>query len=136
MSFFSSIGKALGGFVHKATHIADVVTGILKKPLDFVTKPLSGLVGKICDKLPFGIGSFIKPYAQKFLSMGINWLAAGPLGGFMATLQQVSGIADKVDSVLHTVDGALNGGVASLPAPAKQNAQEGFAFAQAQELFA
>lgn len=136
MSFFSNIGKALGGFVHKATHIADVVTGILKKPLDFVMKPLTGLVDKICDKLPFGIGSFVKPFAEKFLSLGVNWLAAGPLGGFMATLSTVSGVADKVDAVLHTVDGAINGGVKSLPEPAKQNVQEGFAYSQAQELFA
>lgn len=136
MSFFSSIGKALGGIVHTVTDVADKVTGFLKAPLDFITKPIQGLMDGVLDKLPFGIGSFVKPFADKFLSMGIGWLAAGPLGGFMSTLSSVSGVADKIDSVLHVVDGALNGGVSSLPDPAKQNVQTGAAWAQAQGLFA
>jgi hypothetical protein len=52
----------------------------------------------------------------------------------MSTLSTVAGVAGKVDDVLHTVDSALNGGIASLPDPAKQNAQNAFAFTQAQEL--
>lgn len=136
MSLFGNIGKALGGFVHTVTGIADKVTNILKAPLDFITKPLQGLMDKVLDKLPFGIGSFVKPFADKFLSMGISWLAAGPLGGFMSMLTNVAGVADKIDSVLHVVDGALNGGVSSLPDPAKQNVQNGAAWAQAQGLFA
>ena len=136
MSLFGSIGKALGGFVDKVTHVADTVTSILKAPLDFITKPVQGLMDKVLDKLPFGIGSFVKPFADKFLSAGIGWLAAGPLGGFMSTLSSVSGVADKIDSVLHTVDGALNGGIAGLPDPAQQNVQNGAAWSQAQGLFA
>jgi hypothetical protein len=134
MSFFGNIGKAIGGFVHKATSFADKALSILKAPLDFITKPIQGLMDKVLDKLPFGLGNLVKPFADKFLSMGINWLAAGPLGGLMSTLSTVAGVAGKVDDVLHTVDSALNGGIASLPDPAKQNAQNAFAFTQAQEL--
>ena len=136
MSFFGSIGKALGGVVHSVTSIADKVTNILKAPLDFVTKPIQGLMDGVLDKLPFGIGNFIKPFADQFLNMGVSWLAAGPLGGFMSTLSSVSGVASKIDDVLHVADNALNGGISSLPDPAQQNVQTGAAWAQAQGLFA
>ena len=136
MSFFSNIGKALGGIVHTVTSFADKAVSFLQKPLDFVTKPLQGLMDKVLDKLPFGIGSFVKPFADKFLGMAINWLAAGPLGGVMSMLTTAATTVDKVDSVLHAVDGALNGGVASLPAPALANAQDAFSFAHAQALLA
>jgi hypothetical protein len=136
MSFFSSIGKALGGVVHTVTNFADKALNILQKPLDFVTKPIQGLMDGLLDKLPLGIGTFVKPFADKFLSMGINWLAAGPLGGVMSFISSAAKTVGTVDSVLHTIDGALNGGVQSLPDPAKQNVQNAIAFAHAQALTA
>ena len=132
MSFFSSIGKALSGALHTVTQVADFI----RKPLDMITKPLQSLIDPILDKLPFGIGSFIKPFADKFLTSAIGFLAGGPLGGLMATLTSVDGVVDKVDDVLHTVDGVVNGGISNLPAAALSNVQEGSAWAQAQSLFA
>ncbi|MBS2031291.1 MAG: hypothetical protein JST54_25555 [Deltaproteobacteria bacterium] len=132
MSFFSSIGKALGGVLHTVTQVADFI----KKPLDMITKPLQSLIDPLLDKLPFGIGSFIKPFADKFLSSAIGFLAGGPLGGLMATLTSVDGVVDKVDDVLHTVDGVVNGGISNLPQAALSNVQEGTAWSQAQSLFA
>jgi len=54
----------------------------------------------------------------------------------MSTLSAVDGAVDKIDSVLDTVNGAVNGGVANLPAPALQNVQEATAYSQAQGLLA
>jgi hypothetical protein len=132
MSLFSSIGKAL----HSVTGIVDKVTSFLKAPLDAITKPLQGLVDGLLDKLPFGIGSFVKPFADKFLGSAIGFLAGGPLGGLMSTLSSVAGVAEKIDGVLDTVDGVVNGGIANLPDAAKQNVQDGAAWAQAQGLLA
>ena len=131
MSFFSSIGKALGGALDTVTKVADFI----KKPLDMITQPLQNLINPILDKLPFGIGSFIKPFADQFLSSAVGFLAGGPLGGLMSTLTTVDGAVDKVDDVLHTVDGVVNGGISNLPADALSNVQNGTAFAQAQSLF-
>ncbi len=137
MSFFGDIGKALSGALNTVTKIADGVTNILQAPLNLIEKPLDGLVNGLLDKLPFGIGSFIEPFADQFLNAGIGMLAAGPLGGVMSTISSVAGVASKVDTVLDAVNGAVNGGqgISSLAAPAQQNAQEAFSWAQAQELF-
>jgi len=130
MGLFGSIGKVFS----KITSVVDKVTSFLNKPLEFLTKPLQGLVDGVLSKLPFGIGNFIKPFADTFLSNAVGWLAGGPLGGVLSTLSNVAGVANKVDSVMDTVNGALNGGLASLPQAALQNAQNAFAFTQAQEL--
>ena len=91
MGFIKSIGSFVNkaaGFVGKAADVAGKVAGglgkitdFLKKPLSEITKPLSGLVGKALDKLPFGIGKFIKPFADKFMQNGLSALAQGPLAG-------------------------------------------------------
>jgi hypothetical protein len=132
MGFLSGLGK----IVHKVTRFADKALSFVKAPLDFVTKPLIGLANKLLDKLPFGIGKFIEPFADKFLSSAIGWVAGGPLGGLASMITGAASTVQTVDNVLHVADGVLNGGLKSLPQEALENAQNLFSFAHAQTLFA
>lgn len=137
MSFFSKIG----GFIHTVTGIADKVLNFVKAPIDAITKPLTGLVDKLADKLPFGLGNVVKPFVDKFMGTAVAWLAGGPLGGLFAMITKIEPTVETVDNVLHAVDGALNaggtpGGVKGLPPPARDNVQNIFAYAHAQALAA
>ncbi len=130
MGFLSGIGK----IVSKVTNFADKALSFIKAPMDFITKPLKGVLEKVADKLPFGLGKVVKPYIDQFLSSAAGWLAGGPLGGFFSMLPKIAGTAEKINDVLHTVDGLLNGGIQNLPEEAKENMAEGTAWAQAQSL--
>ena len=128
----------IGKIIHKVAGIAGKVAGFISNPLSAITKPLTGLVDKLADKLPFGLGKLVKPFADKFLSMGISWLAGGPLGGVMGMLGKIAPTVGKISDVLNGIDGVVNGGkgIASLAQPALQNAQNIFAFQHAQSLLA
>jgi hypothetical protein len=128
MSFLSGIGN----FFNKVTSVVDTVTKVLSTPLDSLMKPVDSLVNSLVEKLPFG--NVLSPFVDRFLNMGVSWLAGGPLGGVASMLSTAATTAQKVDSVLHTVDGVLNGGVAGLQQPALENAQNLFSFSQAQTL--
>jgi len=130
MGFLSGIGK----LVSKVTSFADKALSFIKAPLDFVMKPLQGALEKVADKLPFGLGKVVKPFIGQFLSSAAGWLAGGPLGGFFSMLPKIANTAEKINDVLHLVDGALNGGIGGLPDEAKENVTEGTAWAQAQSL--
>jgi hypothetical protein len=108
----------------------------VKAPLDFLTKPLLNVANSLLDKLPFGIGKIIKPFADTFLQSAVGWLAGGPLGGIMSMISGAEKTVQTVDTVLHAADSALNGGLKSLPQAALENAQNLFSFAHAQTLFA
>lgn len=132
MSFLSGLGKAL----HTVTGIADKVLSVVKAPLDFITKPLIGLANKLLDKLPFGLGKIVEPFADMFLQSAVGWMAGGPLGGIMSMISAAEPTVQTIDTVLHVADSAVNGGLKSLPALALENAQNLFSFAHAQTLFA
>lgn len=132
MGFLSGLGK----IVHSVTGIADKVLKFVKAPLDFITKPLTGLANKLLDKLPFGLGKLVEPFVDKFLGTAVGWLAGGPLGGIMSMISGAANTVETVDNVLHIADGALNGGLKSLAQPALENAQNLFSFAHAQTLLA
>lgn len=132
MSFLSGLGK----MVHTVTGIADKVLGFVKAPLDFITKPFIGLANTLLDRLPFGIGKLVEPFADAFLQSAVGFVAGGPLGGMFAMISGAEKTVQTVDTVLHVADGVLNGGLKALPQEALANAQNLFAFAHAQTLFA
>jgi hypothetical protein len=137
MSFFSSIGNFFSkatSVVDTVTKIADKVTSFIKAPLDMITKPLQGALDGLADKLPFGLGKVVKPFVDKFLPTALSWLAGGPLGGFFGMLTKIAPTAEKIDSVLDTVDGAMDKGIGGLSDLAKQNLTNGTAWTQAQSL--
>lgn len=130
MSFFSSIGKVFS----TVTKVADTVTNFIKSPVSAVTSLVQPLMDKLINKLPGGIGQAIQPFADKFLSAGINWLASGPLSGVMNFLSSTSGTASKIDGVIDQVNSFVQGGLNALPTAAQENVQNATAFTQAQGL--
>jgi hypothetical protein len=136
MGFLKSIGQAVGGIARTVSKVADVVgkvTNFLQKPLDQIMAPVKKLVGGALDKLPFGIGNFIKPFAEKFLDKALSFVAGGPLGGLgllakaMPTIKKLADLAETVGGIAKKVGDALppQGGV---------NLQNIFAHAHAQKL--
>lgn len=114
MSFLSK----RGGFVSKAAGgvgtVADTVgkvTDFLQKPLSKLMEPIAGLVDKALDKLPFGIGKFVKPFADKFMNNALSTVASGPLGGLgvlakaMPTIGKLGDRAHQVSDIAGKVGG-------------------------------
>jgi len=136
MGFLGGIGKAIGGIARTVGKVADVVgkvTSFIQKPLDAIMAPVKKLVGGALDKLPFGIGNFIKPFADKFLDKALSFVAGGPLGGLgllskaMPTIKKLADLAETVGGIAKKVGDALppQGGI---------NLQNIFAHAHAQKL--
>ena len=72
------LGKALGGLgsvAGKAASVLGKISGMVQKGMSALTGPVKGLVGKMLDKLPFGIGQLAKPFANKFIDNGLSMLA-------------------------------------------------------------
>ena len=111
--------KAVGKFVGKVGDIAGKVASIggkvlsvIQKPLDLLTSPIKKLAGGLLDKLPFGLGKFLKPLAEKLIDGAAGFLAGGPLGGLgllgkaaktigdvVKIAETVKGVADKVGAL-------------------------------------
>ena len=136
MGFLGGIGKAIGGIARTVGKVADVVgkvTSFIQKPLDQIMAPVKKLVGGALDKLPFGIGNFVKPFADKFLDKALSFVAGGPLGGLglltkaMPTIKKLADLAETVGGIAKKVGDALppQGGI---------NLQNIFAHAHAQKL--
>jgi hypothetical protein len=112
MGFLKGIGKAIGGIAKTVGNVAGgiaKVANFIQKPLEMLTSPIKKAVGGLLDKLPFGIGKFIKPFAEKFLDHGLGFLAGGPLGGLgvlakaMPTIAKIGDVASKVADVANKV---------------------------------
>ncbi|HYO70378.1 MAG TPA: hypothetical protein VEU33_30295 [Archangium sp.] len=136
MGFFKGIGKAIGGIARTVSKVADVVgkvTNFLQKPLDQLMAPVKKLVGSALDKLPFGIGNFVKPFVDKFLDKALSFVAGGPLGGLgvlakaMPTIKKLADLAETVGGIAKKVSDAL-------PPQGGANLQNLFAHAHAQKL--
>jgi hypothetical protein len=136
MGFLGGIGKAIGGIARTVGKVASVVgkvASFIQKPLDLIMSPIKKMVGGLLDKLPFGIGNFIKPFVNTFLDNALAFVAGGPLGGLgmlakaMPTISKIADLAQTVGSVANKIGEALppEGGV---------NLQNIFAHAQAQKL--
>lgn len=136
MGFLGGIGKAIGGIARTVSKVTDTigkVTNFLNKPLGQLMEPLKKMVGGALDKLPFGIGNFIKPFAEKFMDKALSSVAGSTLGGlgFMAkampTISKIADLAEKIGGIAKKVGQALppEGGV---------NLQNIFAHAQADKL--
>jgi hypothetical protein len=130
--------KAVGNFASKvgsiAGKVADIggkVLNVIQKPMEALTGPIKKLAGGLLDKLPFGLGKFIKPVAEKLIDNAGSWLSSNVLGGmgFLSkaakTVKDVVGIAETVKNVSDKV-GALTDSVA------QGNFQKMMAFAQGQ----
>jgi hypothetical protein len=125
----------LAKILHTATGIADGVLGFLKAPVDSITKLVAPMMDKLLDKLPFGLGSLVKPFAEKFLGSAVGWLARGPLSGVMNFLGKCEPTVEKLDGILHTLDKAVNGFI-GLPPPALDNVRNIAAFEHARRIAA
>lgn len=139
MGFFGSVmnfaSKAVG-FVGKAASFVQKGLDFVQKPLSsLISKPVMGFVGKLLDKLPFGIGNFVKPFAEKFLGNALNYLLPGGmsiLGAVTKLAPGLSGLSDVVKKI-----GDVVGGIQNITQPqARSNIVETVAYAQAQKLLA
>lgn len=115
MGLFSRIG----GFFRRAVDVVGRAASFVQKGLDFIqkpfneliSKPLSGLVGKVLDKLPFGIGNFVKPFVDKFLNNALSFLAPGGLGilgALTKAIPSLSGLSNMVGTISNVVGGIQN----------------------------
>ncbi|PTL79617.1 hypothetical protein [Vitiosangium sp. GDMCC 1.1324] len=136
MGFLKSIGKAIGGIARTVSKVADgigKVTSFLQKPLDSLMAPIKKLVGGALDKLPFGIGNFVKPFADKFLDNALSFVAGGPLGG-LGFLAKAMPTISKIGDLAQTVGGIAKKVGDTFPPQGGVNLQNIFAHAQAQKL--
>ena len=136
MGFLGGITKAIGKVANVVGKVADVVgkvTNFIQQPLSKLMEPVKKLVGGALDKLPFGIGNFIKPFANKFLDNALSFVAGGPLGGLglltkaLPTIGKIADMAKTVGDIAHKVGSAVS-------PEGKVNLQNIFAHAQAQKL--
>ncbi|ATB29630.1 hypothetical protein [Melittangium boletus] len=130
------IGKLLGkaaGAVGKIADVVGKVTDFIQKPLSKLMEPIKKLVGNVLDKLPFGIGNFIKPFADKFLDNALSFVAGGPLGG-LGFLAKAMPTISKIGDLAQTVGGIANKVSDSISPEGNINLQNIFAHAHAQKL--
>ena len=127
------IGKVIhkvADTVGKVASTVGKVTDFLQKPLSKLMEPIKGLVDKALDKLPFGIGNFVKPFADKFMDNALSTVASGPLGG-LGFLAKAMPTISKIGDLAHTVSDVADK-VGGLTSPQGQsNVQNIFAQAQA-----
>jgi hypothetical protein len=128
MGFIKKIGET-------ALKVVKKVTDFVKAPLDMITKPFKDLVSKVCDMIPFGLGNLIKPFANQFLDTAAGCLAGGPMGGFLAMLGKMQPAAQAISGAVDCVDGAMKGGLGSLPKMPLDNLRSAFAYTQSKTLF-
>ena len=101
----SSVAKGVSNVAGTVGNIAGNVKNLLSAPLSQLAAPIKGLVGKALDKLPFGIGNFIKPFAEKFMDKGLSALSGKTLGGLgilakaMPTVGKIADLATKIADV-------------------------------------
>lgn len=138
MGFLKGIGKAIGGIARTVSKVTDAVgkvTNFLKKPLDAIMAPVKKVVGNALDKLPFGIGNFIKPFADKFLDKAQAFVAGGPLGG-LGVLAKAMPTITKIADLAETVGGIAKKLGDTFPPQGGVNLQHLFAHTHAQKLLA
>lgn len=136
MGFLKGIGKAIGGIARTVGKVADVVgkvTSFIQKPLDMLMSPIKKVVGGVLDKLPFGIGNFVKPFVNKFLDNALAFVAGGPLGG-LGLLAKAMPTIGKIADLAQTVGGIAKKVGDALPPQGGINLQNIFAHAHAQKL--
>ncbi len=134
MGFFGGIGRFFSravSFVGRAASIIQKGLDFIQKPInELISKPLSGLLGKVLDKLPFGIGNLVKPLVDKFLNNALSFLAPGGVGLLGALAKAVPSLS-KLTDIAKTV-GDVVGGINKMGLPqAQSNITELFASAQA-----
>ncbi len=130
------IKKALSGAAKLLSEAAQVVSkacNFLQKPLDAVLGPVKEIVGKALDKLPFGIGNFIKPFANAFLDNALSFVAGGPLGGLGVLAKAMPTVA-KLGELAQTVGNVAKGFSEAFPPEGGVNLQNIFANAHAELL--
>lgn len=135
MGFLGGVGRFFSravGFVGRAASFVQKGLDFIQKPIsELISKPLSGLMGKVLDKLPFGIGKFVKPLVDKFLNNALSFLAPGGMGILGALTKAIPSLS-KLNDMVKTV-GDVVGGINKLNLPqAQSNITELVAFRQSQ----
>lgn len=132
MGFLGRVFRRVTSFVGRAASFVQKGLDFIQKPLSsLISKPLSSLMGKVLDKLPFGIGKFIKPFAEKFLNNALSFLAPGGIGILGALTKAIPSLSKLTDVVKGISD--VVGGINKLNLPqAQSNITELVAFRQSQ----
>lgn len=144
MSFLSSIGNAfksvgsiaskVGGIAGKVADIGGKILKVAQSPLSALTDPIKKLAGGFLDKLPFGLGNLVKPFAEKLIDSGASFLsknvlgATGILGKATKTIGDVVKLAEGIKGVADKVGAFAN-------PLAQGNFQQLIAQAQAAHIF-
>jgi len=129
-NFAKKVGDIAGG----VANIANKALSFIQKPLDVLTQPIKGMVGGLLDKLPFGLGNFIKPLAEKLIDGAAGFLAGGPLGG-LGILGKAAKTIGDIAKIAETVKGVADKVGALGTPPAQQNFQNLMAWSQAQHVY-
>lgn len=113
-----NIASKVGDIAGKVANIGSKVLNVISKPMEALTSPIKNLVGGFLDKLPFGLGKMIKPFAEKFIDGAASFLSKNVLGGLgvmskaAKTVGDITNIAEKVGSVASKV-GAFSNDIAT-----------------------
>lgn len=116
-----NIASKVGQIAGKVASIGSKVLSIIQKPMDMLTAPIKKLAGGVLDKLPFGLGKMIKPFADKFIDGAASWLSGNVLGGLgilgkaaktvgdvVKVAETVKGVSDKVGAFANNPSGIFN----------------------------
>lgn len=131
----SSFASKVSDIAGKVADIGGKVLNVIQKPMDALTSPIKNLAGGLLDKLPFGLGKIVKPFADKLIDGAASFLSKGPLGG-LSILGKAAKTVGDVTNIAETVKGVADkvGAFANNPL-GQGNFQNIIAFAQAQHIF-
>jgi hypothetical protein len=140
---FKSIGKIagkvgdiagkVGGIASKIANIGNKAINLIKAPLETLTNPIKKLAGGFLDKLPFGLGKMIKPFADKFIDGAGSFLQKNVLGG-LGILTKATKTAGDIANIAETVKGVADKVGAFSTSAAQFNIQNLFAHAHASKV--
>lgn len=123
---FRSIARVGGSIfrgIGRVASFASKAMSFIKAPLNMIQKPLQGLMDKVLDKLPFGVGKFIKPFADKFLGHALSTVLGGPLGALTSLASKIPNF-DGIKKIVDTIDQVANGGIKNILPQGRANLLE------------
>ncbi|MDC0712180.1 hypothetical protein POL68_27180 [Stigmatella sp. ncwal1] len=143
-----AVGKAVGKVAETvgnvAGKVADVAKGVVNigsqvlnfasKGLGALTQPIKDLAGGFLDKLPFGLGKFLKPLAEGLIDNAASFLS-GPVNAGVGLLSKALPTVSKIADFASTIKGVADQ-VGALANPlAQQNFANTIASSHAQHIF-
>jgi hypothetical protein len=105
-----AIGNVAGKVASVAGKVADIggkVLNVIQKPMEALTSPIKNMAGGLLDKLPFGLGKIVKPFADKLIDGAASFLSKGPLGG-LSILGKAAKTVGDITNIAETVKGVAD----------------------------